>query len=74
MAVLVPLEDHLLAEHLSLIEEQHYLVEALEEVLVVVAILLDLVTQHHLALGRAGEGREERDVVLQVLQSLKFII
>ena len=51
VAVLVPLEDHLLAQDLSLVEEKHDLVETLEEVLVVVTIFLNLVTQNHLALG-----------------------
>ena len=51
VAVLVPLEDHLLAQDLSLVEEKHDLVETLEKVLVVVTIFLDLVTQNHLALG-----------------------
>ena len=63
VAVLVPLEDHLLAQHLRLVEQQDDLVEALEEVLVVVAILLDLVAQNHLALGRVSEGRKEWDVL-----------
>ena len=69
--ILVPLEDDLLAQHLSLVKQEHDLVEALEKVLVVVAILLDLVTQNHLALGRTCEGREQRNVVLQMLQSLE---
>ena len=43
VAVLVPLEDDLLAKHLGLVEQQDDLVEALEKVLVVVAILLNLV-------------------------------
>ena len=51
VAVLVPLEDHLLAEHLGLVEQEDDLVEALEKVLVVVAILLNLVTQDHLTLS-----------------------
>ena len=63
VAVLVPLEDHLLAQHLGLVEQQDDLVEALEEVLVVVAILLDLVAQNHLAIGRVGKGRKQWDVL-----------
>ena len=43
MAILVPLQDDLLTQHLSLIEQEHYLVEALQEVLVVIAVLLDLI-------------------------------
>ena len=70
VSILVPLEDDLLAQHLSLVKQEYDLVEALEKVLVVVAILLDLVTQNHLALGRTCESREQRDVVLQMLQSL----
>merc|ERR1712079_491632 len=45
-----PLEDDFLAEDLSLVEEEHDLVEALEETLVVVAVFLDLVAENHLAL------------------------
>lgn len=63
VAVLVPLEDHLLAEHLGLVEQEDDLVAALEEVLVVVAILLDLVAQNHLAFGRVGECREQGNVL-----------
>ena len=57
---------------LSLVEKQHNLVETLEKVLIVVTILLHLVTQNHLALGGTRESREEGDVVLQMLQSLKL--
>ena len=39
--------------------------------MIIVTVLLDFVTQNHFAFGRTGEGREERDVVLQMLQSLK---
>ena len=42
MAVLVPLEDNLLGQHLSLVEQQYDLVEALQEVLIVVTELLNL--------------------------------
>ena len=70
MTVLVPLEDDLLAEDLSLVEEEHDLVEALEETLVVVAVFLDLIAENHLALCRAREGREQRDVLLQMPQCL----
>merc|ERR1712038_1414298 len=70
VVVLVPLEDDLLAEDLSLVEEEHDLVEALEETLVVVAVFLDLVAENHLALCRAREGREQRDVLLQMSQCL----
>ena len=42
MTILVPLEDHLLRQHLSLVEQQYDLVEALQEVLIVVAELLNL--------------------------------
>ena len=44
--ILVPLEDNLLTMHVSLVKQEHHLVEALEKVLVVVAILLDLVTEN----------------------------
>ena len=73
VTVLVPLEDNLLGEHLGLVEEHHDLLERLEETLVVVAVLLDLVAQHHLTLGGAGEGREQSNVGLDVLQSLQNI-
>ena len=63
VAVLVPLEDDLLTEHLGLVEQQDDLVEALEKVLVVVAILLNLVAQNHLALGGVGKCREEGNVL-----------
>lgn len=63
VAVLVPLEDNLLAEHLGLVEQQDDLVEALEKVLVVVAILLNLVAQHHLTLGGVGKCRKQRNVL-----------
>ena len=42
VAILVPLENHLLREHLSLVEQQDDLVEALQEVLIVVTELLNL--------------------------------
>ena len=42
VAVLVPLEDYLLRQHLSLVEQQYDLVETLQEVLVVVTELLNL--------------------------------
>ena len=51
MTILVPLEDHLLTEHLSLVKQEQDLVEALEEVLVVVAILLNFIAENHLTLG-----------------------
>ena len=70
VSVLVPLEDDLLGQDLSLVEEHHDLLERLEKALVVVAVLLDLVAQHHLALGGAGEGGEQSNVGLDVLQSL----
>ena len=73
VTVFVPLEDNLLGEDLSLVEEHHDLLERLEEALVVVAILLDLVAEHHLALGRAGESREQSNVRLDVLQSLNCV-
>jgi len=63
VAVLVPLEDDLLTEHLGLVEQQDDLVEALEKVLVVVAILLNLVAQNHLTLGGVGKCREEGNVL-----------
>ena len=44
VAILVPLEDHLLGQHLSLVEQQYDLVEALQEVLIVVTELLNLHT------------------------------
>ena len=43
VAILVPHEDHLFGQDLSLVEEQYNLVETLEKILVVVAELLDLV-------------------------------
>ena len=58
MTILVPLEDHLLTEHLSLVKQEQDLVEALEEVLVVVAILLNFIAENHLTLGWAGECRD----------------
>ena len=51
MTILVQLQDHLLTEHLSLVKQEHDLVVALEEVLVVVAILLNLIAENHLTLG-----------------------
>ena len=50
VAVLVPLEDHLLRQHLSLVEQQYDLVETLQEVLVVVTELLNLQRERFLAL------------------------
>ena len=63
VAVLVPLEDDLLAKHLGLVEQQDDLVEALEKVLVVVAILLNLVAQNHLTLRGVGKCSEQRNVL-----------
>ena len=51
MTILVPLEGRLLTEPLSLVKQEHDLVEALEEILVVVAILLNLIAESHLTLG-----------------------
>ena len=70
MAILVPLEDDLLAEDLSLVEEEHDLVETLQEALVVITIFLDLVTQNHFTLSRAGESGKQRNVILQMPQNL----
>ena len=50
VAILVPLENHLLGEHLSLVEQQDDLVEALQEVLIVVTELLNLQRERCLAL------------------------
>lgn len=51
---------------LTLVKEKDNLVESLEEVHVVVAILLDLVEQSHLGAGVAGEASEQRNMLLQV--------
>ena len=55
---------------LTLVEEEDDLVEVFEKVLVVVAVLLDLVEQDHLALGARGERREERNVDLEMFETL----
>ena len=55
---------------LTLVEEEDDLVEVFEKVLVVVAVLLDLVEQDHLALGAPGERREERNVDLEMFETL----
>ena len=49
VAIFVPLENHLLGEHLSLVEQQDDLVEALQEVLIVVTELLNLQRERCLA-------------------------
>merc|ERR1719195_2246927 len=67
VAVLVPLEDNLLAEDLSLVEEEHDLVEALEETLVVVAVFLDLVVLclHELSKERDGSLQQDPGILLR---------
>ncbi len=71
VAVLVPLEDDLLGEHVRLVQQQHDLVEGLKEVHVVVAVLLDLVQERELGAGGAGEGGEQGHVLLQVAEGLR---
>ena len=55
---------------LTLVEKKDDLVEVLEKVLVVVAVLLDLVEEDHLGLVRAREGGEQWNVTLEMLQRL----
>ncbi len=57
-------------QKLTLVKEQDDLVESLEEVHVIVAVLLDLVEECELRSGGAGERREEGDVLLQVAERL----
>ena len=56
MTILVPLEDHLLRQHLSLVEQQYDLVETLQEVLVVVTELLNLHTEMVTLLCKTSGG------------------